>query len=69
MSVNLSEINRNIPLNKLIEKFPNTHQFCNKNINKFVLLLKKSAHPCEYIIPKKNLMKHHYQTKNLFIVD
>ena len=42
MSVNLSEIKRNIPLNKLIEKFTNTHQFCNKNINKFALLLKKA---------------------------
>ena len=69
MSVNLSEIKRNIPLNKLIEKFTNTHQFCNKNINKFALLLKKVRILVNIQIPKKNLMKHHYQTKNFFVVD
>ena len=66
MSVNLSKINRNIPLNKLIEKFPNTHQFCNKNINKFVLLLKKSAHPCEYIDTKEKFNKTSLPNKESF---
>ena len=35
--------------NELIEKFPNTYQFCNGNLDKFVLLLRKSAYPYEYM--------------------
>ena len=35
------------PINELIEKFPNVYQFCNENINKFVLLLKKGVYPYE----------------------
>ena len=66
ISVNLSEINRNIPLNKLIEKVPNTHQFCNKNINKFALLLKKSAHPCEYIDTKEKFNETSLPNKEFF---
>ena len=37
------------PINGLIEKFPNIYQFCNGDINKFVLLLKKGVHPYEYM--------------------
>ena len=37
------------PVNGLIKKFSNTHQFCNGNINKFVLLLRKSVYPYEYL--------------------
>ena len=33
----------------LIKKFPNIHQFCNGDINKFVLLLRKSVYPYEYM--------------------
>ena len=36
-------------INGLIKKFQNTYQFCNGDINKFVLLLKKGVYPCEYI--------------------
>ena len=36
-------------INELIEKFPNTHQFCNKDLNKFVLLLRKGLYPYEYM--------------------
>ena len=35
-------------INELIEKFPSTYQFCNKDLNKFVLLLRKSVYPYEY---------------------
>ena len=31
------------PINKLIKKFPNVYQFCNEDINKFVLLLRKGV--------------------------
>ena len=37
------------PGNGLIKKFPNIHQFCNGNINKFVLLLRKGADQYEYM--------------------
>ena len=33
----------------LIKKFPNIHQFCNGDINRFVLLLRKGVHPYEYM--------------------
>ena len=35
--------------NELIEKFPNVYQFCNGDLNKFVLLLRKSVYPYEYM--------------------
>ena len=37
------------PLNELIEKFPSIYQFCNGNLNKFVLLLRKGVYPYEYM--------------------
>ena len=37
-------------LNKeLIKRFVNTYEFCSKDINKFVLLLRKGVYPYEYI--------------------
>ena len=36
-------------MNGLNEKFPNTNRFCNGDINKFVLLLKKGIYPYEYM--------------------
>ena len=38
-----------MPINGLIKKFPNAYQFCNGDINKFVLLLKKRVCPYEYM--------------------
>ena len=45
-------------------------QFCNGNLNKFVLLLRKCVYPYEDMdSSEKNLMKKpHYQIKKLFIV-
>ena len=37
------------PLNKLIENFPNTYQFWNGDLNKFVMLLRKDVYPYEYM--------------------
>ena len=45
----LSEINKEISLIQLNEKFPNTYRFCNRDLNKFSLLLRKSVYPYEYI--------------------
>ena len=46
---NLSEINKKISLIELSEKFPNTYKLCNKNLNKFSLLLRKSVYPYEFM--------------------
>ena len=34
---------------KLIKRFANTYEFCNKNLNKFILLLRKDVYPYEYM--------------------
>ena len=34
-------------INGLIEKFPRMYQFCNGDLNKFVLLLRKGVYPYE----------------------
>ena len=36
-------------INDLIEKFQNTYQFCNGDLNKFVLMLRKGVYPYEYM--------------------
>ena len=33
------------PINGLIKKFSNTYEFCNGDINKFILLLRKGVYP------------------------
>ena len=35
--------------NDLIKKFKNTYSFCNNDLNKFVLLLRKGVYPYEYM--------------------
>ena len=37
------------PINELIKKFSDTHQFCNGDIKKIVLLLGKDVYPYEYM--------------------
>ena len=37
------------PINELIEKFPGIYQFCNGNLSKFVLLVRKGVYPYEYM--------------------
>ena len=38
---------RKKPINELKEKFPGVYQFCNDDLNKFVLLLRKGVYPYE----------------------
>ena len=45
----ISEINKTLSLIELSEKFPNTYQLCNKDLNKFALLLRKGVYPYEYM--------------------
>ena len=33
----------------LIKKFKNTYCFCNSDLNKFILLLRKGVYPYEYV--------------------
>ena len=35
------------PIEGLIRKFPSIYQFCNGNLNKFILLLRKGVYPYE----------------------
>ena len=55
---------------ELIKRFANIYiyEFCNKDINKFILLLRKGVYPYEYMDSQKDLMKHHCLMKKLFIV-
>ena len=46
---NVSEINKKISLIELSEKFPSTYKFCNKDLNKFELLLRKGVYSYEYM--------------------
>ena len=45
----VTKIDKKISHAALIEKFPNTHQLCNKDLNKFALLLTKGVYPYEYM--------------------
>ena len=36
-------------INELNKKFPSMYHFCSRDINKFVLLLRKGVYPYEYI--------------------
>ena len=57
------------PINQLIKMFPNIHQFCNIDINKFVSSLRKGVYPYEYMDIGKDLMKYHCPIKKLFTVN
>ena len=45
----VSEIDRKMSYAALIEKFSNTYQLCNKDLNKFALLLRKGVYHYEYM--------------------
>ena len=36
-------------VNRLIKKFPSVYQFCNGDLNKFVLSLRKGVYPYQYM--------------------
>ena len=52
------------PVNGLIKKFSNIHQFCHGDINKFVLSLRKGGYPYEYMDSWKR-----FKIKKLFTVN
>ena len=50
----------------LIKKFPNTHRLCNKDLNKFELLLRKGAYPYEYMDSWKRFKEESLPDKEYF---
>ena len=56
------------PINELIEKFPSIYQFYNRNLNKFVMLLRKGVYPYEYMDSWEKFDVTVLPPKKLFIV-
>ena len=54
------------PINELITKFRNVYQFCNEDINKFVLLLRKGVYPNEYMDSWERLNETSLPDKKVF---
>ena len=59
---------------ELTKRFRNTYEFCDKDINKFILLLRKGVYPYEYIDNWKRfdetlLLEKEAFCSNLFIED
>ena len=46
---NLVEPHKKLSIDILKQRFPNTYRFCNNNIDKFKLLLRKGLYPYEYM--------------------
>ena len=46
---NLAKPRKNIPINVIQERFYNTYQICNENIEKFKLILRKGVYLYEYM--------------------
>ena len=64
---------------ELTERFANTYKFCNNDINKFIMLLRKGVYPYEYIdgwdkfnekiIPSKELFYSNLTLENISEID
>ena len=57
----VSEIDR-----KISYKFSNTYQLCNKDLNKFALLLRKGVYPYEYMDSWKRFKEESLSDKEFF---
>ena len=62
----VSEIDRKISYEALIGKFYNTYQLCNKDLNKFALLLRKGVYPYEYMDSWKRFKEESLPDKESF---
>ena len=56
------------PLNKLTENFPSIYQFCDGNLNKFVMLLRKGVYPYENMNSWEKFNETVLPPKRFFIV-
>ena len=64
---------------ELIKRFASTYEFCNKNLNKFILLLRKGVYPYEYMdnwerfnetsLPNKESLYSNLNMKNIHDID
>ena len=64
---------------ELIKRFASTYEFCNKNLNKFILLLRKGVNPYEYMdnwerfdetsLPNKESFYSNLNMKNIDDID
>ena len=64
---------------EIIKKFANTYEFCNGNVNKFILLLRKGVYPYEYMdnwerfnetsLPNKESFYSNLNTENIDDID
>ena len=65
--------------NELIERFANTYKFCDNDLNKFIMLLRKGVYPYEYMdgwdkfnekkIPGKELFYSNLTSENISETD
>ena len=62
----VSETDKKISQAALIEKFPNTYQLCNKDLNKFALLLRKGVYWYEYMDSWKKFKEESLPDKESF---
>ena len=49
---------------ELIQRFANVYEFCNGDLNKFILLLRKSVYPYEYMDIRKNIFASLFSVHN-----
>ena len=62
----VSGIDRKISFDALIGKLYNTYQLCNKDLNKFALLLRKGVYPYKYMDSWKRFKEESLPDKESF---
>ena len=62
----VSKTDKKVSQAALTEKFPNTRQLCNKDLNKFALLLRKGVYPYEYMDSWKRFKEESLPDKESF---
>ena len=62
----VSEIDRKISYDLLIEKFYNAYQLCNKDLNEFASLLRKGVYPYEHMDSRKRFKEESLPDKEYF---
>ena len=62
----VSETDNKISQAELVNKFPSIYQLCNKDLNKFALLLRKGVYPYEYMDSWKRFKEESLPDKESF---